>query len=102
MRKYVGILLSSNKPSELIWASTTPITIQGKPSELDPVNNKTIVDRNAIAARVMKSGGIAVNDLYDLLKDHLSDMRGDRFHWKGQGYALMAKQVAREIEEALG
>ena len=62
LRKYVELLKSHSKSSRLIWASSTPITVKDKPTELDPVHNKTIADRNAIAARVMPTYGIADND----------------------------------------
>ena len=100
LRKYIEIIKSHSTSSRLIWANTTQITVKGKPTELDPVHNQTIVDRNAIAARVMPEYGIAVNDLYDLMSAKLEMARGDRFHWNGAAYQLMAKQVVRHIETA--
>jgi lysophospholipase L1-like esterase len=101
LRAYVKILKDGAPGARLIWASTTPMTVKGKPTELDPVHNKTITDRNAIAERVMKDEGIAVNDLYELLSDKLHLGRGDRFHWKGPAYGQMARQVVDAIRAAL-
>ena len=101
LRRYVETIKSHSESSRLIWASSTQITVKDKPTELDPVHNQTMVDRNAIAARVMPEYGIAVNDLYGLMRDKLKMAKGDRFHWNGQAYDSMAKQVTRHIETAL-
>ena len=101
MRKYVAILREGATNAALIWASSTPITVKDKPTELDPVNNPTITNRNASAAQIMKASGIPVNDLYRLVADKLALGRGDRFHWQPPAYELMGKQAARAITEAL-
>ena len=85
----------------LIWASTTPVTAQGKPGELDPEINPTIVEHNAMAAKVMKEDGVPVDDLGALMMQHLDLARGDRFHWKPEGTALLAAQVTETLKRAL-
>jgi hypothetical protein len=101
LREYVKIFLEKSGKARLIWCSTTQITVKGKPTRLDPVHNKTIVERNAIALKVMKEHKIAVNDLYGLMSDKLKMGRGDRFHWNGTAYGLMAKQIVKHIEKQL-
>jgi hypothetical protein len=101
MDAYVQILLSHSDNVKLIWGSTTQITVKGKPLDLDPVNNKTIVKRNVIAAEVMSRYGIPVNDLYGLMSDKLSLARGDGFHWNGQAYQLMAEKISQNIIKSL-
>jgi len=101
LRAYVDIFHQHAKGAKLIWASTTQITQKGKPMILDPVNNKTIRDRNMIAAKVMKEYGIPVNDLYALMSDKLQLASGDKFHWNGSGYQHMAKQVISFIDQAM-
>jgi len=101
LRKYVGILQEGGGNARLIWASTTQMTVKGKPTELDPVHNKTITERNLIAARVMEDEGVTVDDLYGLVSDKLHLARGDRFHWRGPAYGLMAQQVVSYIDKAL-
>lgn len=98
---YVNIIREHARGAKLIWASTTQITEKGKPITLDPVNNKTIRDRNMIAAKVMKEYGIPVNDLYTLMSDKLQLARGDKFHWNSEGYQHMAKQVISSIDQAM-
>jgi len=101
MREYVAILKSHSDSVKIIWSSTTPITVKGKPKQLDPVNNPTIVKRNAIAARVMQDNNIPVNDLYALSIANLKFKRPDKYHWSRQGAALMGKEIAKKIKEQL-
>lgn len=100
LRAYVEFLQKHSQGATLIWTSTTPITVKGEPTELDP-NNATIVERNAIAARIMKDLGIQTDDLYQLMITRLSMARGDRFHWTSAGEALQGRQVSRSISVAL-
>ncbi|HEV7404502.1 MAG TPA: SGNH/GDSL hydrolase family protein [Chthoniobacteraceae bacterium] len=92
----------TNAPkAKLIWASTTPVTAQGKPGELDPEINPVIVEHNAMAAKVMKEEGIPIDDLNALMTSHLDLARGDRFHWKPEGTALLSAQVIETLKRAL-
>jgi len=101
MRAYVKTLKQHAPKAKLIWASTTPVTVRDKPQELDPQIEPTIVGRNAIAARVMKDNKIPVNDLHALTVGRLELAKGDKFHWKGEGYAVMARAVSQAILKAL-
>ena len=53
LRAYLDSLRAGAPTATLIWGSTTPITVKGDATQLDPINNPTIVRRNAIAASVM-------------------------------------------------
>jgi acetyl esterase/lipase len=101
MREYIKILQSAGNSPKIIWSSTTPITVKGKPRQLDPVNNPTIVKRNAIAARVMKDNDIPVNDLYALSIANLNLKRPDKYHWSKQGSALQGKEIVKKIIQSL-
>jgi len=85
----------------LIWASTTPVTPQDRPGELDPEINPVIVEHNAMAAKVMEAEGVPIDDLNVLMMAHLDLASGDRFHWRPEGNALMVKQVSETLSEAL-
>jgi hypothetical protein len=87
--------------AKLIWASTTPVTAQDHPGELDAEINPTIVEHNAMAAKVMKDEAVPVDDLGTLMMQHLDLARGDRFHWKPEGTALLVKQVSETLLKAL-
>lgn len=85
----------------LIWASTTPVTRQDHPGELEPEINPIIVEHNAMAATVMKKEGVPVEDLNALMMQHLDLARGDRFHWKPEGTSLLVKKVSETLLKAL-
>jgi alpha-L-fucosidase 2 len=102
IEKYVKTLIENAKGAKLIWASITPVTEQDK-AELNKEINPTITQRNEWAAGVMKKYNIPVNDLYGLVADKLHLAKLDRFHWKPEGYQLMANQsikfIAQEINK---
>ena len=85
----------------LIWASTTPVTKKDHPGELDPEIDPIIVAHNAMAAVVMKEEGLPTDELNALMMQHLDLARGDRFHWKPEGTALLVKQVSETLLKAL-
>ena len=85
----------------LIWASSTPVRAKDKPLELDPEINPIIVEHNALAAKVMQSEGIPIDDLYQLVVNKRKLAAGDQFHWKKEGSTLMGKAVARAIVQQL-
>ena len=94
MRRYVATMRKHAGHAKLIWASSTPITV-------DPVNNPTIARRNGLAAKIMKENGILVDDLYSLVSDKLKLGRGDKFHWQPAANELMGRQVATNITQHL-
>ncbi len=101
MRAFVEILRSHSESANMIWGSTTQITVKGKPTELDPVHNVTIDKRNKICEKIMSGYGIPVNDLYGLMSDKLKMARGDKYHWNGQAYKLMAQHISQYLTDAL-
>lgn len=100
-RKLVEELRKGAPKAKLIWASSTPVTVKGKPGELDPEINPVIVEHNRLAAGVMQQMGVSVNDLYGLLATKLDLARGDRFHWTAPAYKLLADAVAATVEREL-
>ena len=100
-RKYVGAIRDNAPGAALIWASATPMTLQGKPLELDPQFDPKIRGWNRVASKVAKEADITINDLYILMLDHLHLGKGDRFHWRREGTNLQAKAVADSIRKAL-
>jgi lysophospholipase L1-like esterase len=103
-RKLVEAIRKGAPNAKLIWASSTPVTVKGKPGELDPEINPVIVEHNRMAAKVMQAMGVPVNDLYSLLAPKLDLARGDQFHWTAPAYKLLAEAVtaavARELPKA--
>jgi hypothetical protein len=100
-RAYVQVIRDKLPRAKIIWASSTPVTVKGKPGELFPEINDIIVDHNRRAAQVMKELNVPVNDFHALLSTRLELARGDQFHWKPEAYKLLADQAAASILQAL-
>jgi acyl-CoA thioesterase-1 len=85
--------------AKLIWATTTPIP----EGELNPPRTfGKVPEYNEIAQRVMKENGVAIDDLNAAITPHLAEMQNPKdVHYKPEGYATLAKQVAASIETAL-
>jgi hypothetical protein len=101
MEAYVAVYEKEAPNATLIWASTTSISeTREDPTVLDPINNVTIVNRNAMAKKIMKKHRIRIDDLYTLTTKHL-ETKGDRFHFKPEGVELLSGAVIIELEKAI-
>lgn len=100
-QRVVDIIRRGSPRAVLIWASSTPVTVKGKPTELDPVINPTIIEHNRLAAKVMAEAGVPVADFYALLVPHLELARGDQFHWQAPAYAILAEAVVASVRKRL-
>ena len=100
-KAYVDVLRAKLPNARLVWASSTPVTVKGKPAELDPAINPVILEHNRMAAKVMAEAGVPVSDFYALLVDHREWARGDQFHWTAPAYDLLARTVVASVEKAL-
>lgn len=87
--------------AKLIWATITPVTVKGEPGKLNPEIQPTIDEHNAMALKVMKEEGVAINDLGGLMMKNLPLAAGDMFHWKKEGMALIVEQVVQALTAAL-
>jgi lysophospholipase L1-like esterase len=84
--------------AKLIWASTTPIPRDDAKKQ----NPESIVERNAIAARIMQSHHAAVDDLFTFITPHLATAQNPNdVHFTAAGYQLLGQQVAASVEAAL-
>ena len=84
--------------AKLIWATTTPIP----DGELSAAHFGKVPEYNEIAKRVMAENGVAIDDLNAAITPHLAEFQNPKdVHYKPEGYALLAKQVAASIEAAL-
>jgi lysophospholipase L1-like esterase len=100
-KAYVQVIKDKLPKAKIIWASSTPVTVKGKPTELDAVINANIIEQNRMAAKVMAEMNVPVNDLYALLIGKLELARGDQFHWKGDAYKILADAIVKQILSAL-
>ena len=96
-KAFIEIIREKCPRAKIIWASSTPVTVKGKPTELDPVINANIVEQNRMAAAVMREMNVLNNDFYGLLVDKLNLARGDQFHWTVPAYKILADKCADSI-----
>jgi lysophospholipase L1-like esterase len=85
--------------ARLIWATTTPVPdADVKP----PRRSADVVAYNAAASRVMRESGIAIDDLYALVKPRLQELQlPANVHYTLPGYQVLGHQVAESILRAL-
>ena len=80
--------------AKLIWASTTPIPD-------NPAQKQTaasIVDKNALAAEVMKKHGIPTDDLFGAMTSRLAEFQPPLdVHFTGAGYDFLGATVGEAI-----
>jgi len=98
MEAMVKTVREKNPGARFIWASSTPVTVKGKPTELDPTINPVMIEQNRMAAEVMARLKIPVNDFYGLLSGKLELARGDQFHWNGPAYEILADACAKRVQ----
>lgn len=84
--------------AKLIWATTTPV-----PDTTDKKYTAApIVERNAVAAKVMAEKGILVNDLFSAITPHLSELQNpDDVHFNERGYEFLGAKVAAAVEKSV-
>ena len=94
--------------AKLIWATTTPCPPKAESTMLKRWKTEVIItperelEYREAALAVMKKHGVAVNDLYALLKPRRSEFQADdNVHFSGAGSGLMAQQVAKAILEQI-
>ncbi len=85
--------------AKLVWASTTPIPPDTKDGEKA---SAAIMEKNKIAASVMKKHGVVIDDLYGWILPDLAKFQNPQdVHFSNAGYERLAQRVARVIETAL-
>ena len=85
--------------AKLIWATTTPIP----DGELTPPRKfGQVPEYNTIAKKVMTEHGVAIDDLSTAITPRIAELQNPKdVHYKPEGYAFLAKQVAASIEAQL-
>lgn len=100
---YVEAIRAKLPKAKIIWASSTPVLLEGDVKKLDPVINGNILEQNRMAAKVMAECGVPVSDFYALLVDKLELARGgkDKFHWTAPAYRLLGDKCVEAVLDAL-
>ena len=80
--------------AKLIWASTTPIP--DNPAQKQTA--QSIVEKNALAAEVMKKHGIPTDDLFGAMTPRLKEFQPPLdVHYTGAGYDFLGATVGEAI-----
>jgi hypothetical protein len=103
LENYLQMIQELSKGAKLIWASSTPVTqpVTGHP--IDEKINGLVIDRNAVAEKIMQKYHIPINDLYPLMldKDELRRPQ-DGFHYNDHGNQILGNVVTNRIFELMG
>lgn len=85
--------------ARLIWATTTPVP----DAKVNPPRNSAdVMLFNAAARRVMEESGVAIDDLYALVKPRLEELQlPANVHYNKAGYEALGRQAAANILKAL-
>lgn len=100
-KAFIEVIRKKCPHAKIIWASSTPVTVKGKPIALDPKINPIIVEQNRMAAKVMAEMQVPVDDFYSLLTNKLELAHGDQFHWTAPAYKILADACAATVVKAL-
>jgi hypothetical protein len=100
-KAYVQVIKDKLPKAKIIWASSTPVTAKGKPTELNAEINPIIIEHSRLAAKVMTEMQVPTNDFYGLLVGKLELARGDQFHWTAPAYEKLAEVVTDSVKREL-
>jgi lysophospholipase L1-like esterase len=97
LRTIVGKLKTTG--ATLIWCATTPVPT----GKLDPLRRPgDEVAYNAVALKIMQENGVAVNDLHAFALSQPPGLQQPaNVHFTKEGSAILARQVAARIRDAL-
>ncbi len=98
IEKIVEKLLATK--ARLIFATTTPVPQGGVKPHRDVQDPSRY---NAIALKIMKAKGIAINDLYAAAQPRIKKiMRPVNVHFTKEGSEFLGQEVVKAIQEQLG
>lgn len=86
--------------AKLVWASTTPV-----PAGITVRSESDVVAYNEVARKIMDENHIPINDLHALAESWGAPgadwQLPHNVHFRAEGYAALAAQVAKYIDDAL-
>jgi len=88
--------------TKLIWATTTPLRDgKGVASDIQAdYSDERIAARNAIAAEIVTTEKIPIDDLNAAMRGH-PEYHSDNVHFNSQGIQIQAAQVSAQVEKLL-
>lgn len=97
LRQMVQLFRHYAPQTKLIWASSTPVTVEGDAMTPHPRFHDIVVERNRLAAEVAREFGIPINDLFTLAQGNAAIRASDGFHYLPEGQSLLGRAVADAI-----
>jgi len=97
----VHVLARYGQGAKIVWASSTPVTVPGEPSKLDPEKNAIVLRRNEVASAVMQDSKISIDDLYSVVVGRPELSLGDGYHYTPEGYAVLGNEVFEALARML-
>lgn len=94
---FTKILQDNARGAKLIWASSTGVTTLQEGQRVYSPRNQKVIERNAVAAKLMGELGIPVNDLYQAIDGKFSLWSNDGVHLNKDGYQVLANAIAAAI-----
>ncbi|MHB8974871.1 MAG: SGNH/GDSL hydrolase family protein [Pirellulaceae bacterium] len=100
LSELLEVLEKHSGNAKLIWATTTPVRVQGNLGQIAETTER-VKARNRIAAELLRDRGIVTNDLYGLVEQHQEYFSGDGVHFNENGREVQVKQVAEAVLSCL-
>ena len=97
----LSIIKQFTSESTIVWCMTTPVRVAKDVAKINTEKNDRVLERNRIAAEIMKEQEIPINDLYAAVIDHPEFFAEDGVHYNSKGQAVQGEQVAKSIEKYL-
>jgi len=101
LRELLDLLRREAPGATLVWAASTPVRQAGQVNELVIERNDRVIERNRLAAELMKPRQIAINDLYAASIDHPEHFSQDGVHFNDEGKSEQAKATAEMVAKLL-
>ena len=94
---FTKILMDNARGAKLIWGSSTGTTQVVDGARVYSAGNQKVLDRNAIALKLMGELGIPVDDLYGAIDGKFNLWSPDGVHLNKDGYQVLANSIAASI-----
>ncbi len=96
----IGHIVKKYESAKLIIVLSTPITENGDPHTLAPLNSKPL-ERNEIMRSLAAKYKLQVCDLYAAVAGNAGIRSADGYHYNSDGYKIMADALSAAIAEDL-
>jgi hypothetical protein len=96
----LAVLHHYDPDAKLVWASSTDVRQKDHLDVVSPDTERS-VQRNAAAAAIVTAKGVAIDDLFTVVKDHPEYHGSDGVHFTNAGNTALADQVTKTLKGIL-